>query len=142
MIPVAMVVRLAAAVALLLVGSPVPAQVARARDLGIRLPGATGPYNAITDVAGVEVGHATIIHGEGPAGPIGAVAGPPGSGPARTGVTAILPRGRSGPDSVFAAVAWLNANGEMTGALWVDDGGVLESPILITNTNSLKCSTR
>jgi D-aminopeptidase len=101
----------------------------RARDLGINLPGTPGPLNAITDVAGVEVGHATIIRGEGRL--------VRGEGPVRTGVTAILPRGRTGPDSVFAAWFTLNGNGEMTGTTWIEEAGVLEGPVLITNTHSV-----
>lgn len=101
----------------------------RARDLGIDLPGTPGPLNAITDVAGVEVGHATIIRGEGRL--------VRGEGPVRTGVTAILPRGRTGPDSVFAAWFALNGNGEMTGTTWIQESGVLEGPVLITNTHSV-----
>jgi D-aminopeptidase len=101
----------------------------RARDLGINLPGTPGPLNAITDVAGVEVGHATLIQGEGRL--------TRGQGPVRTGVTAILPRGRTGPDSVFAAWFTLNGNGEMTGTTWIQESGVLEGPVLITNTHSV-----
>ncbi|HEX6908850.1 MAG TPA: P1 family peptidase [Longimicrobium sp.] len=102
---------------------------ARARDLGIELPGTPGPLNAITDVPGVEVGHATLIRGEGRL--------VRGQGPVRTGVTAVLPRGRTGPDSVFAATFALNGNGEMTGTAWITESGVLEGPVLITNTHSV-----
>ncbi|HEU4883734.1 MAG TPA: P1 family peptidase [Longimicrobium sp.] len=110
--------------------SPAEAQErARGRNLGINLPGTPGPLNAITDVAGVEVGHATIIRGDGRL--------VRGQGPARTGVTAILPRGRTGPDSVFAAWFSLNGNGEMTGTTWIQESGVLEGPVLITNTHSV-----
>jgi D-aminopeptidase len=101
----------------------------RARDLGIQLPGTPGPLNAITDVAGVEVGHTTLIRGEGRL--------VRGEGPVRTGVTAILPRGRTGPDSVFAAWFTLNGNGEMTGTTWIQESGLLEGPVLITNTHSV-----
>ena len=101
----------------------------RARDLGIRLPGTPGPLNAITDVPGLEVGHTTLIRGEGRLAR--------GQGPVRTGVTAILPRGRTGPDSVFAAWFTLNGNGEMTGTTWIQESGVLEGPVLITNTHSV-----
>ena len=101
----------------------------RARDLGIQLPGTPGPLNAITDVAGVEVGHTTLIRGEGRL--------VRGEGPVRTGVTAILPRGRTGPDSVFAAWFTLNGNGEMTGTTWIEESGMLEGPVLITNTHSV-----
>ena len=101
----------------------------RARDLGIPFDGTPGPLNAITDVDGVEVGHTTLIRGEG--------ALVRGQGPVRTGVTAILPRGRSGPDTVFAATFSLNGNGEMTGSAWIEESGQLEGPILITNTHSV-----
>jgi len=101
----------------------------RARDLGIPQEGTTGRLNAITDVAGVEVGHATLISGSGRL-----VAG---KGPVRTGVTAILPRGRAGSDTVFAAWFTLNGNGEMTGTTWMEESGMLEGPVLITNTHSV-----
>jgi L-aminopeptidase/D-esterase-like protein len=101
----------------------------RAKDFGIPLAGNPGPNNAITDVAGVEVGHATIISGSGRL--------QTGKGPVRTGVTAVLPRGRAGGDSVFAAWFTLNGNGEMTGTTWIRESGILESPILITNTHSV-----
>ncbi|HET9702396.1 MAG TPA: P1 family peptidase [Vicinamibacterales bacterium] len=101
----------------------------RARDLGIPFQGGrTGPFNAITDVAGVEVGLTTLISGEG--------ALVEGKGPIRTGVTAILPRGRKF-DPVFAAYHVLNGNGDMTGTHWVQESGFLETPILITNTGSV-----
>jgi L-aminopeptidase/D-esterase-like protein len=102
---------------------------ARARDLGIALDGTPGRFNAITDVPGVEVGYATLIEGEGKR--------IVGKGPVRTGVTAILPRGRGSFDSVFAAFYAGNGNGDMTGTHWVDESGVLETPILITNTLSV-----
>jgi sodium/proline symporter len=101
----------------------------RARDLGIPFDGTPGPLNAITDVAGVEVGHSTIISGEGPL--------VVGEGPVRTGVTAVLPRGRGSHDPVFAAWFPLNGNGEMTGSTWIDEAGLLEGPVLITNTHSV-----
>ena len=104
-------------------------EVPDARALGVRLEGEPGPNNAITDVAGVEVGHATLVEGEG--------ALVVGEGPVRTGVTAILPRGREAGDSVFAAWFSLNGNGEMTGTTWIDHSGILETPILITNTHSV-----
>ena len=101
----------------------------RARDLGIPFQGANpGPLNAITDVAGVEVGFTTLIRGEGKL--------VEGQGPVRTGVTAILPRGRKF-DPVFAAHHVLNGNGDMTGTHWVQESGFLETPILITNTGSV-----
>ena len=113
---------------LLAVASMAQAQT-RARELGIPLDGTTGRLNAITDVVGVEVGHATLISGSGRL-----VAG---KGPVRTGVTAILPRGRAGSDTVFAAWFTLNGNGEMTGTIWMEESGMLEGPVLITNTHSV-----
>lgn len=101
----------------------------RARDLGIPFDGTPGRYNAITDVAGVEVGHTTLISGSGPL--------VRGKGPVRTGVTAVLPRGKSSFDPVFAAWFTLNGNGEMTGTTWIDEGGFLEGPVMITNTHSV-----
>jgi len=100
----------------------------RARDLGLPLSGQPGAYNAITDVDGVEVGYTTLIRGEGKL--------VVGKGPIRTGVTAILPRGKR-YDPVFAATFALNGNGEMTGTTWMEESGLLESPILITNTHSI-----
>ncbi len=101
----------------------------RARDLGVPFDGTPGPRNAITDVAGVEVGHSTIIRGEGKL--------ETGKGPARTGVTAVLPRGKKNTDLVFAGWFSLNGNGEMTGTTWLDDSGFLEGPVMITNTHSV-----
>jgi D-aminopeptidase len=101
----------------------------RARDLGVPFDGTPGPLNAITDVKGVEVGHATIISGEGRL--------EVGVGPVRTGVTAVLPRGRQSTDPVFAAWFSLNGNGEMTGTTWVEESGFLEGPVMITNTHSV-----
>ncbi len=100
----------------------------RARDLGIPFDGTPGPLNAITDVAGVTVGHMTLISGEGPL--------VLGEGPVRTGVTAVLPRGKS-YDPVFAGWYSLNGNGEMTGTTWVEESGFLEGPVMITNTHSV-----
>jgi L-aminopeptidase/D-esterase-like protein len=100
----------------------------RARDLGVPFDGTPGPLNAITDVAGIEVGMTTLISGEGPL--------VEGKGPIRTGVTAILPRGKTF-DPVFAAHHVLNGNGDMTGTHWVEESGFLETPILITNTGSV-----
>jgi L-aminopeptidase/D-esterase-like protein len=102
----------------------------RARELGLPLPGTPGKYNAITDVAGVEVGFSTIIFGE-PREYTG-----PGSAFARTGVTAILPRGKR-KSAVFVGRHNLNGNGELTGTHWMDDSGFLHGPILLTNTNSV-----
>ena len=101
----------------------------RARDLGIPFEGSPGPLNAITDVHGVEVGHVTLISGKGKPGV--------GKGTVRTGVTAILPRGRNSTDLVFAAWFTLNGNGEMTGTTWVEESGFLEGPVMITNTHSV-----
>jgi len=102
----------------------------RARDLGIPFEGDPGSLDAITDVRGVEVGEVTLIEGEGKL--------VEGKGPVRTGVTAILPLGKTGSDTpVPAAVFSLNGNGEMTGAEWVEESGFLEGPILLTNTHSV-----
>jgi L-aminopeptidase/D-esterase-like protein len=107
-----------------------PAQTKpRARDLGVPFEGTAGPLNAITDVAGVEVGYVTLQRGEGTLRV--------GEGPVRTGVTAILPRGRSNPDPVFGGWFTLNAAGEMTGTTWLEERGFLEGPVLITNTHSV-----
>jgi D-aminopeptidase len=106
-----------------------PSGKPRARGLGLALPGMPGPFNAITDVAGVSVGYSTIIKGNGPL--------VTGSGPVRTGVTAILPRPLSAnPAPCAAGVSVLNGNGEMTGVLWIEENGELQTPITITNTNS------
>jgi len=111
--------------------STVPAQASssRARDLGIPLEGMPGALNAITDVAGVAVGHETIVRGSGKL--------VVGKGPVRTGVTAIFPRGREDLTPVFAGWFNLNGNGEMTGTAWIDDYGLLVYPVTITNTNSV-----
>lgn len=101
----------------------------RARDLGVPFDGTPGPLNAITDVAGVEVGHTTLISGSGRL--------VVGRGPVRTGVTAVLPRGRANYEPVFAAWFPLNGNGEMTGTIWIDESGLLEGPVMITNTHSV-----
>jgi len=102
----------------------------RARDLGIPFEGKPGKFNAITDVAGVEVGYTTLMSGDGKL--------EVGKGPVRTGVTAILPRGHNSlNDPVYAGVFSLNGNGEMTGTAWVDESGFLEGPIVITNTHSV-----
>src|SRR5437867_699523 len=105
-------------------------KIVRARDLGIPFEGTPGKFNAITDVPGVEVGYTTLISGEGKL--------EAGKGPVRTGVTAILPRGRASlNDPVYAGFFSLNGNGEMTGTAWVDESGFLEGPIVITNTHSV-----
>jgi D-aminopeptidase len=101
----------------------------RARDLGIPFDGNPGPFNAITDVRGVEVGYKTLISGDAQA-----IAG---ADIIRTGVTAILPRGKTSKALAFAGWFALNGNGEMTGTTWVEESGFLEGPILITNTHSV-----
>ena len=108
---------------------PVSAQKPRARDLGVPFEGTPGSLNSITDVAGVEVGHVTLIRGSG--------SRVIGEGPVRTGVTAVFPRGTAAPDPVFAAWFSLNGDGEMTGTTWVQDSGILEGPVMITNTLSV-----
>ena len=102
----------------------------RARDIGIPFDGVPGSLNAITDVSGVTVGHTTLISGEGKL--------QVGKGPVRTGVTAILPRGKDTMSNpVFAGWWSLNGNGEMTGTTWVEESGFLEGPVMITNTHSV-----
>jgi L-aminopeptidase/D-esterase-like protein len=102
----------------------------RARDLGVPFDGTPGALNAITDVSGVLVGHATLISGEGKL--------QVGKGPVRTGVTAVLPRGKDSMNNpVFAGWWSLNGNGEMTGTTWVEESGFLEGPVMITNTHSV-----
>ncbi|PYU82143.1 MAG: aminopeptidase [Acidobacteria bacterium] len=102
----------------------------RARDLGVPFDGTPGPLNAITDVSGVTVGHTTLISGEGKL--------QVGKGPVRTGVTAVLPRGKDSMNNpVFAGWWSLNGNGEMTGTTWVEESGFLEGPVMITNTHSV-----
>jgi D-aminopeptidase len=102
----------------------------RARELGIDIPGTPGPGNALTDVPGVQVGHVTLVHGDG--------ALRPGAGPVRTGVTAVLPRGRDQAGEACAA-GWfcLNGNGEMTGTAWLEESGALTLPVLLTNTHAV-----
>lgn len=98
----------------------------RARDLGIPFNGSPGPNNAITDVAGVTVGYSTLVRDL------------PGGKAVRTGVTAILPRGRATLDTpAFAGMFSLNGNGELTGAHWLKESGFLEGPVLLTNTHSV-----
>ena len=105
-------------------------KIVRARDIGVPFEGTPGPLNAITDIAGVEVGYTTIIRGDGKL--------VVGKGPVRTGVTAIIPRGHDSlNDPVYAAVFSLNGNGEMTGTHWVEESGFLEGPVVITNTHSV-----
>ncbi|MGH9719031.1 MAG: P1 family peptidase, partial [Bryobacteraceae bacterium] len=96
----------------------------RARDLGVPFDGTPGPLNALTDVSGLEVGHSTLIRGEGRTA-------------VRTGVTAVWPRGKSSDDPAFGAWFSLNGNGEMTGTTWVEESGFVDGPVLITNTHSV-----
>ena len=112
-------------------GEPLAAQARgpRARDLGVPFDGTPGPLNAITDVAGVTVGHATIISGRGKL--------VVGQGPVRTGVTAVFPRGATNGDPVFGGWFTLNGNGEMTGTTWLEESGFLAGPVMITNTHSV-----
>ncbi len=121
-----------AAVVALVVGASLGAQTPakpRARDLGLPIGGTAGALDAITDVAGIEVGHTTLISGSGKL--------VVGKGPIRTGVTVIHPRGKANPDPVFGAWFTLNGNGEMTGTTWLQESGILEGPIAITNTHSV-----
>jgi L-aminopeptidase/D-esterase-like protein len=101
----------------------------RENDLKLPIGGTPGPLDAITDVAGVEVGHTTLISGSGKL--------VVGQGPVRTGVTVVHPRGKANSDPVFAAWFTLNGNGEMTGTTWVQESGYLEGPVGITNTHSV-----
>jgi L-aminopeptidase/D-esterase-like protein len=127
--PLRATVALLAAASVLTPSAATGQAAARARDLGIPLEGTPGRLNAITDVAGVAVGHETIVRGAGRL--------EIGKGPVRTGVTAIFPRGREDLTPVFAGWFNLNGNGEMTGTAWIDDYGLLVYPISITNTNSV-----
>lgn len=97
----------------------------RARDLGLRFPGESGPFGAITDVPGVEVGHTTVISGD------------DGPHAARTGVTTVLPRGRDVGVPAAAGIFSFNGNGELTGRNWIDEAGALAMPIAITNSHSV-----
>jgi D-aminopeptidase len=103
----------------------------RARELGIAIgKGTPGRTNSITDVAGVRVGHTTLIEGEGPL--------VVGQGPVRTGVTVIVPHeGQIGREPLFAGCHRLNGNGEITGLEWIREAGLLESPVALTNTHSV-----
>jgi D-aminopeptidase len=110
--------------------APLTAQTKpRARELGVPVDGTAGQFDAITDVRGVEVGHTTLISGSGKL--------VVGKGPVRTGVTVIHPRGKANADAVFGAWFTLNGNGEMTGTTWLEESGILEGPIAITNTHSV-----
>src|SRR5437867_8379306 len=106
------------------------AQKPRERDLHLPIGGTPGAFDAITDVTGVEVGHTTLISGSGKL--------VVGTGPVRTGVTVIHPRGKANSDPVFAAWFTLNGNGEMTGTTWVQESGLLEGPVEISNTHRLR----
>ena len=117
-----------ALISILLIQISSYSQKPRARDIGIPFDGTPGKFNAITDVKGVEVGYSTIISGEGK--------NIRGRGPVRTGVTAILPRGKNN-NPVYANWYTLNGNGEMTGTTWLTESGFLEGPVMITNTNSV-----
>ena len=125
----------ALSLAFVLIATGASAQLAatkpRARDLGIaaQIGGTPGALDAITDVAGVEVGHTTLISGNG--------ALVVGQGPVRTGVTVVHPRGKDNADPVMGAWFTLNGNGEMTGTTWLQESGFLEGPIAITNTHSV-----
>jgi L-aminopeptidase/D-esterase-like protein len=101
----------------------------RARDLGVPFEGTPGPLNAITDIPGVEVGQKTLISGEGPL--------KVGVGPVRTGVTVIFPRGHADPRPVYGGFFNLNGNGEMTGRAYLDDFGIVQGPIGISDTNAI-----
>lgn len=100
---------------------PLMAQPKRARDLGVPFEGTPGILNAITDVAGVEVGHTTLIEGDS----------------VRTGVTVIWPRGKQSDDPTFGGWFAQNGNGEMTGTTWLEESGFLEGAVFITNTHSV-----
>ncbi|MFB7084894.1 P1 family peptidase [Streptomyces sp. NPDC056296] len=107
-----------------------PSGRVRARGLGLPFTGTPGPYNALTDVPGVQVGLVTLVKGDGPLDT--------GHGPVRTGVTAILPRGRDGlGTSCAAGVHVLNGNGEMTGTAWINETGALATPVLLTNSHAV-----
>src|SRR5688572_21631514 len=116
-------------VLLVTLSSVLQAQKPREHDLKLPIGGTPGPLDAITDVAGVEVGHTTLISGSGPL--------VVGRGPVRTGVTVVHPRGRNNADAVFGAWFTLNGNGEMTGTTWLEESGILEGPVAITNTHSV-----
>src|SRR3954453_15780257 len=126
-----LLVVLSLAAAASVAGQTPPVRKTRARELGISalIGGTPGSLDAITDVTGVEVGHTTLISGDGPL--------VVGKGPVRTGVTVVHPRGRQSADPVFAAWFTLNGNGEMTGTTWIDESGFLEGPVAITNTHSV-----
>jgi len=109
--------------------APIVSTKPRARQLGVPFDGHPGALDAITDVAGVEVGSTTLVSGNG--------ALKVGEGPVRTGVTVILPRGKGSIDPVYAGWFSLNGNGEMTGTTWIEEAGLLAGPVGITNTHSV-----
>ena len=113
--------RVLAAVPAILAAVAVCAEKPRARQLGVAFHGTPGAWNAVTDVPGVSVGHATIIEGPN----------------VRTGVSAIWPRGTLNNGATFAGWFALNGNGEMTGTPWIEESGFLDSPVLLTNTHSV-----
>ena len=107
--------------------TPPAKRTARARDLGILFFGGDpGPFNAITDVPGVGVGHVTLIEGDGPL--------TVGTGPVRAGMAAVVPRLTDALIPVFAGRHVLNGNGEMTGSLWLDEMGMFYGPVMLTGT--------
>jgi D-aminopeptidase len=123
---------LAASYLIMSVAVPVPSMaqsLIRARDLGVPFEGTPGVLDAITDVKGIEIGNTTLISGDG--------ALKVGTGPVRTGVTVIFPRGKGDPDPVYAGWFSQNGNGEMTGTTWLQESGFLEGPLAITNTHSV-----
>src|SRR5438270_5062563 len=122
-------VHTAALILALAAPSVLHAQKPRERDLQLPIGGTPGALDAITDVAGVEVGHTTLVSGSGKL--------VVGKGPVRTGVTVVHPRGKNNADPVFASWFTLNGNGEMTGTTWVQESGLLEGPVAIPNTHSV-----
>lgn len=124
--------RLAAALLAMALVPPAPGSAQtkpRARDLGVPFDGTPGPFNGITDVAGVQVGYTTLVSGDGKL--------QVGKGPVRTGVTALFPRGIESHLPVFGGWFSLNGNGEMTGTTWLEESGLLAGPVMITNTHSV-----
>ena len=121
--------RTALLISLLAAEAGVATGAERARDLGIPFEGAPGPLNGITDVTGVEVGHTTVVSGAGQL--------VRGQGPVRTGITVVHPRGKDSTEGVYGGWFTLNASGEMTGTTWVEERGLIDGPIGITNTHSV-----
>jgi L-aminopeptidase/D-esterase-like protein len=125
-----MIPRLASFIATIAItAAQLAAQKPRARDLGVPFPGTPGTLNAITDVKGVEVGHATLISGEGKL--------VRGSGPVRTGVTVVSPEKIGNANRFYGAFFAQNGNGEMTGTTWLEESGMLEGAVFITNTHAV-----